>query len=420
MSSRSLDLYKRAKKRIPGGVCSPVRSFDPYPFYTKSASGSRITSVDGIEYIDYCMAYGPLIFGHAYHPLVNGVKDAITSGVIYGTPTENEVDLSEMINDIIPSLEMMRFVSTGAEATMHAIRLARGFTGRSKIVKFDGGYHGTHDSMLVESDSTPSSLGVPGDVSRNTTSIPYNNFQAMEDLFSREGSRIAAVIVEPVMGNAGVITPMPSFLQELRRITKENDSLLIFDEVITGFRLALGGAQEYFEIEADLVTYGKILGGGFPLALFGGRSEIMSILSPLGEVRQAGTYNGNPISVVASLIVLEELKGKGIGLFRELEQKQRVITDYVNDMIIDKELNLTVNRIASMFQIFFTKNDVRDYAGAMSSDSSRFTTYFQELLQHEVFIPPSQFETCFLSTSHVDSDLRRTSELIGDSLLKIL
>ena len=420
MSSRSLNLYKRAKKRIPGGVCSPVRSFDPYPFYTRSASGSRITSVDGSEYIDYCMAYGPLIFGHAYPPLVNGVKDVITSGVIYGTPTENEVDLAEMINDMIPSLEMMRFVSTGAEATMHAIRLARGFTGRSKIVKFNGGYHGTHDSMLVESNSTPSSLGVLSDVSRNTTSIPYNNFQAVEDLFSREGNRIAAVIVEPVMGNAGVITPIPGFLQELRRITKENDSLLIFDEVITGFRLALGGAQEYFEIEADLVTYGKILGGGFPLALLGGRSEIMSILSPLGEVRQAGTYNGNPISVVASLIMLKELKGRGVGLFRELEQKQRVITDYVNDMIIDKELNLTVNRIASMFQIFFTKNEVRDYAGAMSSDSSRFTTYFQELLQHEVFIPPSQFETCFLSTSHVDSDLRRTSELIGDSLLKIL
>lgn len=415
-------LFERAKRLIPGGVNSPVRAFNPYPFFVKYAKGSRIFDVDGNEYIDYCMGYGPLILGHAPEPVVEAVREQLEKGTLYGTPTEQEVELAELICDAVPCAEMVRLVNTGTEATMSAIRAARGFTGRKKIVKFEGCYHGAYDCVLVKAGSgattfgMPSSLGVPEETVQNTLVLPYNEIEGFEGLIEREGENIAAVIIEPVVGNAGVILPKDGYLRRVRELTKEKGIVLIFDEVITGFRLSFGGAQEYYDIIPDMVTLGKIMGGGFPIAAFGGQKEIMEVVAPVGRVYQAGTFSGNPISVVAGLATLETVHRKGDSLYKELELKARMICDAVRDFVEDKNLSVQVNDVASMFQIFFVDGEVYDYESAKKADKAKFMTYHKKLLERGVFVPPSQFETCFVSSEHSREEIEKTIDLIQESL----
>ncbi|HDQ07083.1 MAG TPA: glutamate-1-semialdehyde-2,1-aminomutase [Candidatus Bathyarchaeota archaeon] len=423
--TRSEGLFERAKNVLPGGVNSPVRAFKPYPFFVKAASGSRLYSVDGDSYIDYCMAYGPLILGHSFEGTLEAAREQLKKGTLYGAPTENEIKFAELVRELFPSMEMLRLVNSGTEATMHAIRLARGFTGKKKIIKFEGCYHGAHDYVLVKAGSgatswgAPDSLGIPEETTRNTIILPYNDYAALEETVKRESHDIAAVIVEPVIGNAGVILPNNGYLNWLRRLTEDYGVLLIFDEVITGFRLALGGAQELFRIKPDLTTLGKILGGGFPIGAFGGRKEIMQQLSPLGKVYQAGTFSGNPLSVSTGYAVLQTLRKNQNEIYPKLERNCEELKKAIVDSVSDQHVDAQVNNIASMFQIFFASHPVIDYVTAKSSDTQKFSVYFRELLKQGIFVPPSQFETCFLSTAHNEDDLESTVEAVDNALHEV-
>lgn len=412
--SKSEKLFEKAKEIIPGGVNSPVRTFPPYPFFTECAKNSRLVDVDGNEYIDYCMAYGALILGHAPRVIVGAVKEQLEKGTLFGTPTESELELAELICDIVPSAEMVRLVSTGAEATMSAIRTARGYTGKKKIIKFEGCYHGAHDCVLVKAGSgattfgVPDSLGVPEEASKNTIVVPYNDAERFEDVVKENHDSLAAVIVEPVLGNIGVVLPKQGFLNTLRELTEEYGVVLIFDEVITGFRLALGGAQEYYGVKSDMTTLGKIMGGGFPMAAFCGKEEIMRMIAPSGKVYQAGTYNGNPVSVTASLRVLSFLLERRESFYSEMEEKCRQIVKPLRRILDELGLGLQINHIASMFQLFFTDQRVCDYASAMKADNNRYMEFHRRLLEQGVFLPPSQYETCFLSLAHTSDDIDKT------------
>ena len=420
--SKSSELFEKARKLIPGGVNSPVRAFPPYPFFTKKAKGSHIWDVDGNEYIDYCMGYGPLILGHAHPSVIEAVKGQLEDGTLYGTPTEQEVELAEIVCKAVPCADMLRLVNTGTEATMSAIRVARGYTGKKKIVKFEGCYHGAHDYVLVKAGSgattfgMPNSLGIPEETTKNTLVVPYNDLESFERVITRERDEIAAVIIEPVVGNAGVILPKKGYLKSIRELTEENGIVLIFDEVITGFRLAFGGAQEYYGIVPDMVTLGKIMGGGFPLAAFGGKREIMQMVAPTGKVYQAGTFSGNPISVTAGLATLRTIQRKSSTFYRELELKNKRISDTVRDLAEDHGLPVQVNNVASMFQIFFGGSEVYDYESAKKADKARFMRYHKKLLKRGIFIPPSQFETCFISSEHSEEDVRKTIEAMEESM----
>lgn len=422
LKSTSSELFEKAKKLIPGGVNSPVRAFQPYPFFTKTARGSHIVDVDGNDYIDYCMGYGPLILGHAHHSVVEAVKEQLENGTLYGTPTEQEVELAELVCGAVPCAEMLRLVNTGTEATMSAIRVARGYTGRKKVVKFAGCYHGAHDCVLVKAGSgattfgMPDSLGIPEETTRNTLVVPYNDFEGFERTMKREGENIAAVIMEPVVGNAGVLLPKDGYLKRIRKVTEENGIVLIFDEVINGFRLAFGGAEEYYGVVPDMATLGKIMGGGFPLAAFGGKKEIMQMVAPVGKVYQAGTFSGNPISVAAGLATLKTIRKEGGSFYHELERKRRMICDAVRDTIEDAHYPVQVNEIASMFQLFFADNEVYDYKSAKKADKAKFMIYQRQLLEKGVFVPPSQFETCFVSSAHSKEDVEKTVEAVTESL----
>lgn len=424
--SRSKVLYEKAKRLMPGGVNSPVRAFEPYPFFTKCARGSKLFDVDGNEYIDYCLAYGPLILGHSHPEVVEAVKEQLDKGTMYGTPTELEVELAELICDNVSSIEVVRLVNTGTEATMSAIRAARGYTRRKKIVKFEGCYHGSHDHVLVKAGSgattfgMPDSLGIPEETTRNTMVLPFNDFEALEAVVSNDND-IAAVIMEPVVGNAGVVLPKEGFLQEVRKLTTSYGALLIFDEVITGFRLAFGGAQEYHGVIPDMTTLGKIMGGGFPIGAYGGRRDIMEMIAPLGKVYQAGTFSGNPISVTAGLATLRFIQRRGESFYKEMEAKREKICDAIQDFMGDYNLNYQVNEIASMFQVFFSNEPVYDYASAKKSDRRVFTVFHKELLKRGVFIPPSQFETCFISSEHSSKeDIEKTIRAIEESLKYVI
>ena len=409
-------LFERSKKRVPGGVNSPVRAFSPYPFFTKYAKGSRIVDVDGNEYLDYCLGYGPMILGHAPAQVISAVKEQLDKGTVYGTPSKQEVDLAELVCKIVPSAEMIRLTSTGGEATMSAIRAARGYTGRKKIIKFEGCYHGAHDSVLVKAGSgaatfgIPDSLGIPEEASGNTLVVPYNDAERFEEVVKQNKDSLAAVIVEPVLGNVGLILPKEGFLETLRELTEKYGIVLIFDEVITGFRLGLGGAQEYYGVKPDMTTLGKILGGGFPLAAFAGKEEIMKMIAPAGKVYQAGTYNGNPVSVTAGLRTLSFLLEKRESFYSEMEEKCGQIVKPLKKILDELGLGFQINHIASMFQLFFTDQPVYDYASAMKADNSKYMKFHRGLLEHGVFLPPSQYETCFLSTAHTTEDIRRTIE----------
>ncbi len=407
MLEKSKKLYERAVSLMPSGVSSPVRAVKPYPFYTVRAKGSKIYDVDGNEFIDYCMAYGPLILGHCNERVKEAVKDQLENGWIYGTPVELEIEYAELLTKLYPSIEMVRFMNTGCEATMTAIRLARGFTGKDKIVKVEGSFHGAHDAVLVKAGSgafgTPSSAGVPKDFVKNTLQVPFNDTEVLSDLLEKNDD-VAALILEPVMGNSSLILPKDGYLKEVRKITQENDVLLIFDEVITGFRLSLGGAQEYYGVKPDLTTLGKIAGGGFPIGIVGGRREIMENLAPSGNVYQAGTFSGNPITLTAGLTTVKILME--MNPYKELERKTKEIVEGIRDSIKGKG---DVDYIASIFCVYFGEKP-SNYEDAMKLDRDRYLRLYWRLLEHGVFIPPSQYEVCFVSTAHTDEDVNRTVE----------
>ena len=420
----SQELFERAKKKIPGGVNSPVRAFQSVgmiPRFIRSAKGDRITDVDGNEYIDYVCSWGPGILGHAHPQVIQKVQEACERGLTYGAPTENEVVLAEMISELMPSIEVSRLVCSGTEAVMSAIRAARGFTGRTKIVKFKGCYHGHSDGLLVKAGSAalttsvPDSAGVPADFTRHTLVALYNDRDSVEQLFQAQGSEIAAVIVEPVAANMGVVLPEEGFLQFLRDITRQYGALLIFDEVITGFRLGLGGAQEYYHITPDLTTLGKIVGGGMPVGAYGGRREIMEMVSPAGPVYQAGTLSGNPIATTAGIETLKLLK-EDPDIYKRLEAKAFKLEQAVKNVASGR---VCVNRIGSLMSIFFTKEQVKDYESAVSSDTSRYAEYFEYLLKSGIYAAPSQFEAMFLSDAHTQEDIGRTCDVIDSYFSEI-
>ena len=414
---KSEELFKEAQNYLPGGVDSPVRAYKPYPFFAKEAHGSKIIDVDGNSYIDYCLAYGPLVLGHANEKIMNNVAEQLKIGSAYGVPTENEIELAKLVIKKVPCAEMVRFVNSGTEATMSAIRLARAATGKKKIIKFEGSYHGAHDYVLVKSGSgavgLPDSPGVPEDTTKYTILVRFNNKEAVADLIEREGDDIAAIIVEPIMGNIGFIPPKGDYLKFLREITRQNDIILIFDEVITGFRIAEGGAQEYFGVTPDLVTFGKILGGGFPIGGFAGKKELMEMISPAGTVYQAGTFNGNPISITAGIAMLNQLNND---FYVESNKKGNTLRNGIQDILNDKDLDFKVAGLSSMFQIYFTDKEVYDYTSAKSADTKKFNQYFHTLLKNGVFIPPSQFECCFISSMHEGEDIQKTLEAVEKAI----
>lgn len=413
MNQQSEELFSKAKRLIPGGVNSPVRAFGSVgrtPLFIESAKGDRITDVDGNEYIDYICSWGPGILGHAHPQVIKQVQIACEKGLTYGAPTEKEVQLAQLIQELMPSMEMTRLVSSGTEAVMSAIRVARGFTGRDKIVKFNGCYHGHSDGLLVKAGSAamttsvPDSSGVPADYSKNTLVAEFNDIESVKELFVEYKNQIAAIIVEPVAANMGVVLPADGFLEFLREITREHDALLIFDEVITGFRLGLGGAQEYYQVKPDLTTLGKIIGGGMPIGAYGGRRDIMECVSPVGKVYQAGTLSGNPIATTAGIETLMILRDHP-EIYIFLENCAKTVEQAVLDC--HKE-ELTVNRVGSLMSIFFTKQDVVNYQSAASSDTQKYAQYFNFLLDHGIYVAPSQFEAIFFSIAHNEEDLQKT------------
>jgi len=420
-SDRSRELYADALKYLPGGVSSPVRAFEPYPRYIRSGKGAYIKDVDGNEYIDLCLGFGPLILGHAREEVVAALKAELEAGTVFGAPIEKEIQMAKLVHRYYPSMEMMRFVSSGTEATMHAIRLARGHTGRKKIIKIEGGFHGAHDSVLVKAGSgamthsVPDSLGVPEEVTENTLIVPFNDLGAVKKILNENKGEVAAMIMEPVLGNIGPVLPDKGYLQGIREVTMENDVLLIFDEVITGFRLAMGGAQQYFRVAPDITVLGKIAGGGLPFGAFGASREIMSDISPSGKVYQAGTYSGNPMSLTAGMETIRLLGKEGHeGLFRSGEMMRIGLEKIVSDM----HLGYQVSGEGPMFQMFLSDRPVRNHSDVMRCDARLFMKMFRSLLDKGVYLPPSQFETCFLSTAHdgrtVNLALDRFAEAIGE------
>lgn len=419
MDSKSKELFEAAKKHIPGGVNSPVRAFHAVgrtPRFIASAHGDRMVDVDGNEMIDYVCSWGPGILGHAHPRVIAQVQKSCAYGLTYGAPTQKEVVLAELIAELIPSMEVSRLVSSGTEAVMSAIRTARGYTRRDKIVKFKGCYHGHSDGLLVKAGSAalttsiPDSAGVPADYTKNTFVALYNDPASVETLFQANPEEIAAVIVEPVAANMGVILPDAGFLEFLREITNRYGALLIFDEVITGFRLSLGGAQEYYHVIPDLTTLGKIVGGGMPIGAYGGKREIMEMVSPVGPVYQAGTLSGNPIATTAGIETLQILK-EDPGIYQRIEEKAKKIANVVREAAGEQ---VCVNQIGSLLSIFFTSKHVTDYESAISSDAAQYAKYFGYLLDRGIYVAPSQFEAMFLSDAHTDKDIEHTCQIIKE------
>lgn len=410
-------LFSEAKKYIPGGVNSPVRAYGSVgmepPFISK-AKGSHIYDEDGREFIDYVLSWGPMILGHGDDAVINAVQQACENGLSFGAPTGKETILAKLIVEAVRGVEQVRLVNSGTEAVMSAIRLARGYTGRDKIIKFRGNYHGHSDGLLVEAGSglltgsTPNSAGVPMDYAKNTLLADYNDLKSVERLLKSNDNEVAAVIVEPVAANMGVVPPKDGFLQGLRKLTKESGALLIFDEVITGFRLAYGGAGEYFDVTPDLVTLGKIVGGGMPLAAYGGKAEIMARIAPKGDVYQAGTLSGNPIAVTAGISTLTRIKEENVNgwFYRELEEKSKLL----EKAYLDK--GLQVNREGSLLSVFFTNEKVVDEKSAKTSDTKAFAAYFKKMFEAGIYVAPSQFEAMFLSMAHSDEDIEQTIKVI--------
>src|SRR5947207_393773 len=424
MNSRSSDLFHAAQKRIPGGVNSPVRAFrnvNGEPFFVARAEGAKIWDVDGNEYIDYVGSWGPAILGHAPKVVIDAVREAATRGLSFGIPNPLEVELAELICEWMPSIEKVRMVNSGTEATMSCIRLARGFTGRDKIIKFEGCYHGHVDALLVNAGSgalthgRPDSAGVPAEFAALTISVPFNDIAAVRAVFHENPKAIAAIIVEPIPANAGLYFPSENFLQQLRDECTRHGALLIFDEVMTGFRVARGGAQEIYGIRPDLTALGKVIGGGLPVGAFGGRAEIMHRLSPLAPVYQSGTLSGNPLAMAAGLAQLRELER--IDGWSLLERTGAHFEELTRATLRDLRLAWVFHRIGSMFCLFFTADPVTDLASAKRSDPEKFSPFFNACLDRGVYFAPSQFETGFLSTAHSAEDVERTAAIVREALM---
>ncbi len=423
---KSKELFAKAKRLLPGGVNSPVRAFGSVggePFFVREGRGSKIYDVDGNEYIDYVCSWGPLILGHAHPEVVDFVRDVVAKGTSFGIPIELEVSMAEAVVEAVPSIEKVRFVNSGTEATMSAIRLARGYTKRNKVVKFEGCYHGHVDYLLVKAGSgvltfgIPGTPGVPEDFAKHTLIARFNDLESVESLFEKYGEDIACVIVEPVMGNAGVILPEKGFLEGLRRITEKYGALLIFDEVITGFRVSLGGAQERFGIKPDLTCLGKIIGGGFPVGAYGGRTDIMAHVAPEGPVYQAGTLSGNPVAMAAGLKTLEILKRENV--YPVLEKRMERFGREAKAIFDEAGIPVTVNSIASMGCIFFTEGPVKSFDDAAKSDTKMYARFFWAMLKRGIYFAPSQFEAAFISWAHTDDDIDRTLEAMREAVKEI-
>lgn len=411
----SKELFQTSLNLMPGGVSSPVRSFRSVggtPFFVEKGKGSKITDADGNVYIDYVMSYGPLILGHANEQVLEKVQKTLQKGMSFGTPTGFELELAKLIMDAMPSIQKIRFVSSGTEATMSVVRLARAHTDRKKIIKFDGNYHGHADSLLVDAGSgvatlnIPGSPGIPEEITQHTISLPYNDLEKVKACFAKYPKEIAAVLVEPVAGNMGVVPPRKGFLEGLRRLCDEYDSLLIFDEVMTGFRVAAGGAQEKYNVRPDLTCLGKIIGGGMPVGAYGGHAEIMNKIAPEGPVYQAGTLSGNPVSMAAGIKTLKILKEQG--QYDNLEYRTKFLTDELLKKAVARNVPITINRVGAMFTIFFQSGHVENFQDAKKSDTKKFAKYFHGMLEEGVFIPPSQYEAWFMSLAHSEEDLHKT------------
>lgn len=409
----SLRLYAAAKGLLPGGVSSPVRAIAPCPFYTSRAEGPYLWDADGNRFIDYCLAYGPMILGHRHPAIEKAVIDQLRNGWLYGTPSELEIVMAKRISRLYPSMEMMRFVSTGTEATMAALRVARGTTGRDKIIKIEGGFHGAHDSVLVKAGSgattlgIPDSKGVPADTAKNTLQVPYNDADALENVLKGFSGQIAALIIEPVLGNIGPVLPVEGYLQRVRELTLEHDVLLIFDEVITGFRLSLGGAQEYYGVTPDLTTLGKIIGGGFPIGVFGGRRDLIEQVAPSGGIYQAGTFNGSPVSLAAGRATLDVMeKEKTLERLNAAGDKMRKA---LREIVDDLRLCYSVVGVSSMFKVFFGP-EPHNYEEALKCDKLGYLGFFRRMLDSGIFLPPSQYETDFISAAHSQEAIDATLE----------
>ena len=414
--SRSTTLFSDAKNVIPGGVNSPVRAFQRVggqPIFIKKANGAYLFDEDDNKYIDYIGSWGPMIVGHSHPKVIGKIQDILGRGLSFGAPTEIETILANKVCDIMPSIEMIRMVSSGTEATMSAIRVARGFTGRDKIVKFEGCYHGHSDALLVKAGSgaltlgEPDSLGVPKSTAEHTITLTYNNLAEVKQTFAEIGDQIAAIIVEPVAGNMGCVPPVDGFLEGLRSVCDQSGTVLIFDEVMTGFRVALGGAQSLYQVKPDLTTLGKIIGGGMPVGAFGGRKDIMSVVAPLGGVYQAGTLSGNPIAMTAGLATLELIEE--VGFYEHLSEKARFLCSELQNLADDAGIPFSTNQVGGMFGFFFTAaNPVTDFSQVMNSDTDHFNKFFQTMLANGINLAPSPYESGFVSSAHQMSDLEQT------------
>lgn len=423
---RSKRLFKKAQQLIPGGVNSPVRAFRAVggnPIFIERAKGSKIYDIDGNAYIDYVLSWGPLILGHTHPKVVNALKNALERGTSYGAPTSSEVKLAELILKAYPSMDKVRLVNSGTEATMSAIRLARGFTGRDMVVKFEGCYHGHVDGLLAKAGSgsttfgVPDSAGVPKSYARNTITLPFNNIEAFKDLINKKWSDIACVIVEPVIGNIGCVLPKKGFLETLRDLTKKYGIVLILDEVLTGFRVSYGGAQAYYGIDPDMTCLGKVIGGGLPVGAYGGKNEIMSMVSPEGPVYQAGTLSGNPLAVTAGIETLKILSKANT--YAKLEEKASALEEGLVDATKRAGVKTKFYRAGTIFCMYFTDKEVFDYTTAKLSDTNKFSKFFQSMLKKGIYIAPSQFEANFISLAHEDADIEKTVKAAYESLREI-
>ncbi len=413
--TNSKKLFEEAQEFIPGGVNSPVRAFKAvgdHPVFIEKAEGSKLYDADGNEYVDYICSWGPMLLGHQPEAVTKAVQEALLKGSTYGAPTAAEVEIAKLIVDAVPSVEMVRMVNSGTEATMSAIRLARGYTKRNKLVKFEGCYHGHADHLLIKAGSgaltfgVPSSPGVPESIASETLSATYNDLDSVKKLFAEYPDQIAAVIVEPVAGNMGLIPPAEGFLEGLREVTAANGALLIFDEVISGFRASFGGAQKVFNIMPDITCLGKIIGGGLPVGAYGGKKEIMQHVAPVGPVYQAGTLSGNPVAMAAGIATLKELAKPGV--YETVEAKAKKLAEGVQAAAEKAGVSVSINHSASLLTVFFTGEKVDSYAAAMTSDTAKFKVFFQSMLNQGVYLPPSQFECWFVSLAHSDEDIAKT------------
>jgi glutamate-1-semialdehyde 2,1-aminomutase len=424
--SKSQQLFERAQQSIPGGVNSPVRAFKSVggtPLFIKKASGAYLYDEDGNKYIDYINSWGPMILGHAYEPVIKAIQEKALDSTSFGAPTELEVEMAELIKSMAPNVDLIRMVSSGTEACMSAIRLARGYTGRNKIIKFEGCYHGHADSFLVKAGSGVATFniqavpGVTNGVSADTLTAPYNDLYAVQKIVARH--EVAAIIIEPVAGNMGCILTEPGFLEGLRQLCTDENIIFIFDEVMTGFRLAQGGAQERLKINADLITYGKVIGAGMPVGAFAGKKEIMQHISPLGNVYQAGTLSGNPLAMIAGYTLLKELKDNP-GIYHELEEKGKYLNDGLKKVLDEAGIPFVINQIGSMISVHFSKDPVTDFASASAANNAFFNKFFHAMLNRGVYLPPSAFESWFLSNALTKEDLDKTIEAAKESMTELL